>query len=311
MSGAMLAGSFYTMGYGQELARSMDKNQEDLLILTVPEYFSILQDKAKGNPKLEASFRETLASTSFGQYWQGTLNPNIGEPWVSPVALGAVDTIAISKTFAALGIAGLRSYVRVTATGTYIILKGFPARRSALLNGTRYLASTPAVMNLGLGMKGIKNLAKGGFILGVIVSSGIEVLDFLFNDQKTLGDLIGGIGVEATKAGIGALVGYGAAVAMATVTTVVVSPLVTIAVVAVAAGVALNYLDNRFEVKKRVIEALKMLPENATAGVYKINQASSSWFRDLNEAIRGKVEATQSSIGRQMMDWMCPVCRRF
>lgn len=49
---ADLAATFYTMGYGQELAKSMDSNQADILILTFPQYFSILEDKIRNNPRL-------------------------------------------------------------------------------------------------------------------------------------------------------------------------------------------------------------------------------------------------------------------
>ena len=59
MSGAALAGTFYTVGYAQELARSMDQNQADVLILSIDEYIGILHDKSKENSKLRESLRKS------------------------------------------------------------------------------------------------------------------------------------------------------------------------------------------------------------------------------------------------------------
>lgn len=311
MSGAALAGTFYTVGYAQEIARSMDQNQADVLILSVDEYIGILHDKSKGNSKLQESLSQILEKTTFGQYWRQALYPNINEAWVIPAAQSALDAFAVTKTFTALGIAGITSYVKVTPKGTYIILKGFPAQRSPLLAGTRYLASNPAVMRFGLGMRGLGGMAKGGFVLGIVVSSTIEVTDFLFNDEKTMADLVGGIGVEAVKGGLGALVGYAAAATVGIATTAVVAPLLTMVLVGFVAASYINYLDNKYDVKSRVIEALKMIPEKTTNGIYQINQASASWMSDLRDAVAGKLREKSNQIGREMMDWMCPICRRY
>ena len=311
MSGAALASTFYTVGYAQELARSMDQNQADVLVLSVDEYIGILHDKSKGNSKLRESLSQILDKTAFGQYWRKTLYPNINEAWVTPTAQSALDAFAVTKTFTALGIAGVTSYIKTTPKGTYIILKGFPAHRSPLLAGTRYLASNPAVMRFGLGMKGLRGMAKGGFVLGIVVSSTIEVTDFLFKDEKTMADLVGSIGVEAVKGGLGALAGYAAAAAVGVATTAAVAPLVTMVLVGFVAATFINYLDNKYDVKSRVIEALKMIPEKTANGIYQINQTSASWMSDLRDAIAGKLREKSNQIGREMMDWMCPVCRRY
>ena len=67
MSGDALASTFYTVGYAQELARSMDQNQADVLVLSVDEYIGILHDKSKGNSKLRESLSQILDKTAFGQ----------------------------------------------------------------------------------------------------------------------------------------------------------------------------------------------------------------------------------------------------
>lgn len=67
---AELAATFFNIGYGQTLAQSMDKNRVDVLVLTLGQYMSILQDRAKNNPVLEHSLRKMLDTSTFGQYWQ-------------------------------------------------------------------------------------------------------------------------------------------------------------------------------------------------------------------------------------------------
>ncbi|MDA8444825.1 hypothetical protein [Paracidovorax valerianellae] len=310
---AELAATFFNVGYGQTLAQSMDKNQVDVLVLTQGQYMSILQDKARNNAALEFSLRKMLAQSTFGQYWQKTFSPNASEPWVGPVAQGANDLLAIGKTLNAIGMAGISTYIKTTATGTYIIIKGYSAKRSSALQGTRYLATHPKMLQLGLGMKSLQGIAKGGFMLGVVVSTGIELMDFMFNDEKTMYDLVGGIGVEAVKGGLAGLVAYGLAAAVGTfVTTVAVFPLFTMAVVAVAGGIVLNMADSEYKIKSNVIASLKMLPTQTAQGVYYIDTKVQSWQDDLTTAIEQKKSEIGQTVTHGMKNWLCRIgCLRY
>lgn len=309
---AELAATFFNVGYGQTLAQSMDKNQADVLVLTQGQYMSILQDKARNNAALEFSLRKMLSQSTFGQYWQKTFSPNASEPWVGPAAQGANDVLAISKTLNAIGMAGISSYVKTTATGTYIIIKGYSARRSSALQGTRYLATNPKMLQLGLGMKSLQGIAKGGFMLGVVVSTGIELMDFMFNDEKTMYDLVGGIGVEAVKGGLGALLAYTVAAGFGLGTTVAVVPLGIMAVAAFGFGVLLNATDKDYDIKVKVIAALKMVPESTEQGLYYIKTETSSWKDALVKAAQQKSVEAGRSIDRSLKDWLCHiVCRRY
>ncbi|SFD52541.1 hypothetical protein [Paracidovorax konjaci] len=304
---ADLAATFYTMSYGQELAKSMENNQADVLVLTFPQYFSILEDKTKNNPRLENTIRTILANTSFGKYWVGTFSPNASQPWVGPTAQSANDVIAITKTLNAIGMAGITSYVKSTSTGTYIIIKGYAARRSGALTGTRYLATNPLMMKFGLGVQSLKGIAIGGFILGVVVSTGIEVIDFIFNNEKTMYDLVGGIGVEAVKGGLGGLVAYVAGTFVGSVTAVAIAPLVIMGIAAFIAGTYLNSKDDEYQIKSKVIWALKRLPENTKQGLYWVDEKSESWINGAKNAI----ENNERKISQDLVHWLCPICRRY
>ncbi|GKS93182.1 hypothetical protein [Acidovorax sp. SUPP2825] len=310
---AELAATFFNVGYGQTLAQSMDKNQVDVLVLTQGQYMSILQDKARRNAALEFNLRKMLSQSTFGQYWQKEFSPNAGEPWVGPVAQGANDVLAIGKTLNAIGMAGIGTYIKTTATGTYIIIKGYSAKRSSALQGTRYLATNPKMLQLGLGMKSLQGIAKGGFMLGVVVSTGIELMDFMFNDEKTMYDLVGGIGVEAVKGGLAGLVAYGLAAGVGTfVTTVAVFPLFTMAVVAVAGGIVLNMADSEYKIKSNVVASLKMLPTQTAQGVYYIDTKVQSWQDDLTAAIEQKKSEIGQTVNHGMKNWLCRIgCLRY
>jgi hypothetical protein len=307
---ASIAATFYNIGYAQTVAQSMEQNQVDVLVLTPNQYMSILQDKAKNNPRLEYTLREILAKSSFGQYWNTTFSPNANQPWVGPVSQFPNDAYMIAKTFHALGVAGLSSYIKRENGNTWIILKGFAGLRGPALQGTRYSATNPKMIKLGLGIKGAGNVAKGGFILGVVVSSGIEVADFIFNDEKTMYDLVGGIGVEAVKAGLATMVGLAAA-GFGAATGIAVAPLIGLVAVTLVVGYLLNVADDHYKIKKRVIEALKTAPEQTAQGIYMINTEAESWLARVKASVEVKQQEVGRAVHQGVMDWLCPVCRRY
>ena len=158
-----------------------------------------------------------------------------------------------------------------------------------VLQGTRYLASNPRIVQMGLGMQGLKHVARGGFVLGMVVSSGIEVAEFFFNDEKTMYDLVGGIGVEAVKAGLATLAGFAVGAVVAIVTTVAIWPLGVAAGVALLAGIGLNELDKAYQVKERVSAALKHAAGYLESGYYRIEEHALKLLESMN---RSRCEAS-------------------
>ena len=175
----------------------------------------------------------------------------------------------------------------------------------------RHLASNPKMIQLGLGIKGAANAAKGGFILGVVVSTGIEVVDFIFNDEKTMHDLVGGIGVEAVKAGLATMVGYGLASVVGTATTVAILPLGVLVVAVLLVGIGLNTLDSSFQFKQRVIDLLKATPEQTSPGIYVVNTKSETWLAQTKADMQAKQAEIGETVHRSLVDWLCPICRRY
>ncbi len=271
---ASIAATFYQIGYADMLARQMEQKQIDAIVLTPQEYADILSDKARNNPRLAATLHAMLAHSALGRYWTHSASPNAGKPWVAPASLTVSDAYLITKTLIALGLAGARSYIKTTATGTYIIITGYAGLRRQLLQGTRFLAANPRMVQMGLGIRGLQNVAKGGFLLSLVVGTGIETLDFIFNDEKTMHDLVGGIGVEAVKAGLATMIAISAGALTASVTTLVIFPLGAMALAIFATGALLNYTDQRWKIKQNVITALKSVNNEKAPGIYKLDQST-------------------------------------
>ena len=299
MSASIASTLFAVNNAHATISAQMESNQAEVLVLTPAEYLSILQDKSKNNPALNESLRKMLSGTSLGQYWNQTIYPNTNEAFVIPAGQAANDAFTLAKTIVAIGAVGTTCYAKTHNGKTYFIFKGHAGLRN-VLQGTRYLATNPQIIQLGLGIKGAQNVAKGGFILGIVVTTGIEITDFMLNDQKTLYDLVGGIGVEAVKGGLSALIGY-AAGAVVGLTGLAVAPLVGMMVAAFAVSYALNKLDDKYQIKNRVINALKNLPDSLAEGMYEIKQESLSQLSTLNNIIN-KDEATLRRMDRIIKD---------
>ena len=98
-------------------------------------------------------------------------------------------------------------------------------------------------------------------MLGLVVSIGIESTDYILNDEKTMYDLVGAIGVEAVKGGLAMAFGVAVATAVGLAFTIAVLPLLVVVVGTAVAAIGLNWLDGHYGVKDAVISTLKELPE--------------------------------------------------
>ncbi|WP_202760317.1 hypothetical protein [Delftia acidovorans] len=279
----------YEKAFNRQITRAMDSQQVDVVVLTPQEFIGVLQDRSRNAPRLAASLRAILTQSALGKYWTQTASPNAGKPWTIPASMLANDAYLFTRTLIALRLAGARTYVKATPKGTYIIITGRAGFRGNLLQGTRFLTSHPRVVQMGLGMRGLQGVAKGGFILSVVVAVGVETLDFIFNDEKTMHDLVGGIGVEAVKAGLATMVGMsiGTGMIVAGVTTIAIFPLSLMVAAVFLSSFVLNKIDETWKIKKTVIEALKISTDNTNPGIYRINTnaIASEPFNSSSETI--------------------------
>lgn len=124
------------------------------------------------------------------------------------------------------------------AGASYIILKGNPALRHHL-TGTRYLASNPKVLSMGLGKAGAANAIRGGGIVTVIFSVWFHGMDQLMRDELTWHHFVGGLAADVVIAAAAAGISWVAAGAFTAATGIVIGPLIAVIAVGVVVGLFL------------------------------------------------------------------------
>jgi hypothetical protein len=242
---------------------------------------------------------ESLRGTVFAQYWNQKFYPNVNQPAVLPAGQLSSDAYLLARTLLALGVVGTQVYTKSNNGKTYLIFKGYSGLRN-VLQGTRYLATNPKIIQLGLGAKGLQNVAKGGFILGMVVSAGIEITDFILNDQKTMADLVGSIGYEFAKSGLVSLIAYGIGVGVASITGVAVLPLGIMVGAAFFVGWRLNKLDEQYQVKDKVLKAFKALPAQIGQGVYELRDSTLQALEQVKRDVQKKLEDVKQDINKEI-----------
>jgi hypothetical protein len=146
-----------------------------------------------------------------------------------------------------------RVYFRDYGGKTHIVFKGRAGLRQ-ILTGTRYGVQNAKVVSMGLGRAGIVKSAKGGTIVSCFLLTAYNIADYFLRDGATLGQLLGAVASDLTKAAIGGAVGAmaGAAVVGTVIGTFALGPLVVAVAVSVGVGLALDWLDNRYNITGRL-----------------------------------------------------------
>jgi hypothetical protein len=152
-----------------------------------------------------------------------------------------------------------RCYFKTYNGKQHIIFKGHPGVRR-ILTGTRYGVQNAKVVSMGLGRAGVVKSARGGTIVSVFLLTAWNITDFVLRDDATLGQLLGGIAADISKAAIGGAIGgmVGATAVGTAVGAFALGPLFVAVVVSVGVGLALDWIDERYKLTKRL---QKMLDE--------------------------------------------------
>ena len=146
----------------------------------------------------------------------------------------------------------------------HIVFKGHAGVRK-ILTGTHYGVQNAKIVNMGLGRAGVRKSVKGGAVVSIFLLTAWNIADYFLRDDATLGQLIGGIAGDVTKAAIAGGVGYAtsALVFGTAVGTFALGPLAVAVVVGVGVGLLLDWIDNRYQLterlKRKVDEVLSRL----------------------------------------------------
>ncbi|MCC2978001.1 hypothetical protein LK533_15155 [Sphingomonas sp. PL-96] len=146
-----------------------------------------------------------------------------------------------------------RVYFKNYGGKAHIVFKGHPGLRR-ILTGTRYGVQNAKVVNMGLGLAGVKASARSGGIVSIFLLTAWNIADYVMRDEATLGGLLGAIASDVVKVAIGSAIGVTAgALAMGTaIGTFALGPLAVAVVVGVGAGLALDWIDNRFQLTEKL-----------------------------------------------------------
>jgi hypothetical protein len=108
------------------------------------------------------------------------------------------DAMLIRKLVRETGIRG-RCYFKSYNGKLHVVFRGYPGLRR-VLTGTRYGALHPKVVGLGIGKAGVAKSVKGGTIVSIVLLTAWNIIDYVIRDDATMGQLLGGIAGDVSKA---------------------------------------------------------------------------------------------------------------
>ncbi len=200
----------------------------------------------------EAVATGKMTQATADRHWQG-----YADNWhmVANYFSATDDAMLIRKLVRETGIRG-RCYFKSYNGKLHVVFKGYPGLRR-VLTGTKYGALHPKVVGLGIGKAGVAKSVKGGTIVSVVLLTVWNIVDYVIRDEATLGQMLGGIAGDVSKALVAGGVGYAAgSAAVALGMTVAAGPLVIAVVVGLGVGWALDALDEKYRFTERLQKQL-------------------------------------------------------
>jgi len=154
-----------------------------------------------------------------------------------------------------------------------VIINTYPSLR-AHLTGTKYLASNPKLISIGVGKLSANSAIKGGFVVSLIISVTFNALDQLLNDKATWHTFVANVAVDMAVVGVA----IGTTMLAMKVATVVGGSLVTgsavvplvIVVLVGALFTGLTYLFSTSPLAKELAIKLQDLEADIQGGVIQI-----------------------------------------
>jgi hypothetical protein len=176
-----------------------------------------------------------------------------GAQFVSP----ANDSVIAAKLLSEFGIKPNKMVIKQYGGKKYVVFKGYPGQRK-IFRGTRYLTENPKVVRMAVGPKGVAKAVKGGFVVTVVLSVGIEVFDYFIRDTATLPELLGTVTGDLVKIGLSSIAAAAAGLMVgsaAVLGTTVAAPLIAAIGVGVITGILLEKIDAKVGATAALIKA--------------------------------------------------------
>ncbi|WP_211671732.1 hypothetical protein [Moritella sp. 5] len=219
----------------------LTENNHDVMLLTLPEIFEVLQ--SWGWKDTKETWVETTQSTG------GQVLINYG--------VNGKDVVTTSMIIAKLGDFGIKATVYMNHKGTELIkFTGYAGVRQ-ILNAPVFGLKNPKVVDVGIGKYGLKNSIIQGARVTFYVAAAYRTIDFILNDETSLAEFIGSLATDVAKIGIASAISWGVGGLVVASTSFVTAPLAIVVLVGLGASIALNILDEKYEVTDHVVKYLE------------------------------------------------------
>ncbi|GKQ49071.1 hypothetical protein PSTH1771_27675 [Pseudomonas syringae pv. theae] len=286
-----------------QLGHEVDQNQREMVVLGIEHANMLVMERNASYglgtqqpqvcPRTQPSMLDGLRGGTQSIY-NATLHPLVNTTWAVPSALGAYDAYNITRLLSDIGGFGTKVRISVKNGKEYVVITGYPGLRRRL-NGTRYGIRNAQLVEMGIGRYGLQKGVIKGFKISCYVAVIIEVLEWVFNDERVWSDLFAGVGVELIKAGIATAIGYAAGVAAGAFFVTAALPVVTVAIVVLVVGIGLNELDNRYNIKSSVKSGMRYAVDNVAELHEKLSRISAKDLQVYTEELA-------TSIIQKLMD---------
>lgn len=210
------------------------------------------------------------------------------------------DLLLFAKLARDLGQPGTKFYVKEYGGKLHIVLKGQPGLRK-ILTGAKYGVALPKVVNMGLGRLGAMKSIKGGAVVTLVLVSAYNVINFVMSDTMKMSELIGSLAVDVAKVAASTAIAagfvgmiYGSAAVGA---SIALGPLAVAIVIGVGASWALDYLDNRYQLKQQLST---MLADVADDVQRRVDQAREGVIDAGLRIVGAAIDAVVEEAGRQL-----------
>ena len=240
-----------------------------------------------------------------------------GKLWTGPIkdAFGSGRLFyKLARDFASWK--GAKVYFAKSKAGQdLVIFKGWPSGRK-IITGTRYRLDNPKIIEMQIGRPGLFAAAKESARFGVYLVVAVDVADYIFRDQSTLGSLLASLTVDipsvllasAVGAVAGSFVSGTSVVGLAAVGSLACGPLLVAFGVGVLAGFALAELDDNLHLTHKLTEAFNKGLAKLSQVWGALGQEADTRFRQLANSqtvhdLRQETHVLAERIGRQA-DWV-------
>jgi hypothetical protein len=176
-----------------------------------------------------------------------------------------------------LGLYG-KVVIKTVKNKEYVIIKGYSGSRS-FLTGTRYLSTHPKILQLAIGKVGLKRTIRGGGILSVYITISLQLLKLVLG-KKELEECGIAIASDLVKIGIATILGEAASIMVAgtAIGAIASGPIIVAIVVGVGVVLALDALDNHYNITNRVAAMMHKMSEKIVQELCKDYDNAAEWI---------------------------------